>query len=469
MEEYFAKIGKIELFSGDTAALRNWKDKASYCVATSPIPSDPSVENLASKEYAQVVTSRSKNFRNEQSKKGHINANTGSSTSGAIDVSADAKIVRQDKDKEENRYIYTMLGPLTIDRYEEPIRLRHRDFPRLLNRTKGLLPQYPSGYTFEYEYYRQYDIMMDRRKKSGAKVPDQKYYLSVLAIFKNEGHIIEEWLEHHIGHGVEHFYLIDDNSDDNAHMILESYIDKGLVTMFQTSRQDLKFRQGAMYQRVFHDVYTNNETYWLAIIDLDEFLYSPGELDVTKVLRRHEDLSVVGVNWLIFGSSGHKEQPQSVTQNFYHRAPENLNNYPDLINRYKVLAWSDYTNGDWQKSIVNTNHKVDQVDVHVAVVDGTADNLSIKRYPDNPPLLLNHYIVQSYEFFKNVKGRRGDVNNWFSDHARDKHYFKMCDINNIKDTRLKDMNIDKNIALPPYKLTVMAADADKDWWFTDNL
>ena len=32
-----------------------------------------------------------------------------------------------------------------------------------------------------------------------------------------------------------------------------------------------------------------------------------------------------------------------------------------------------------------------------------------------------------------MKGRRGDVNNWFSDHARNEAFFEMCDINDIKD------------------------------------
>ena len=41
------------------------------------------------------------------------------------------------------------------------------------------------------------------------------YKLSVGTIFKNEEHIIKEWIEHYLYHGVEHFYLIDDNSDDN--------------------------------------------------------------------------------------------------------------------------------------------------------------------------------------------------------------------------------------------------------------
>ena len=35
----------------------------------------------------------------------------------------------------------------------------------------------------------------------------KKYFLSVLSVFKNESHILEEWLNHYINEGVEHFYL----------------------------------------------------------------------------------------------------------------------------------------------------------------------------------------------------------------------------------------------------------------------
>ena len=43
----------------------------------------------------------------------------------------------------------------------------------------------------------------------------KKYFLSVLSIFKNESHILEEWLNHYINEGVDHFYLLNNNSDDN--------------------------------------------------------------------------------------------------------------------------------------------------------------------------------------------------------------------------------------------------------------
>lgn len=52
------------------------------------------------------------------------------------------------------------------------------------------------------------------------------FYFTIGAIFKNESHILKEWIEHYFYHGVEHIYLINDNSTDNFLNILEPYIKK---------------------------------------------------------------------------------------------------------------------------------------------------------------------------------------------------------------------------------------------------
>jgi len=300
--------------------------------------------------------------------------------------------------------------------------------------------KYPLGHRCTYPYYRSYAIVCDITKVR-KEIPKPLYYLSILAVFKNEGQIMREWLDHHLAHGVEHFYLIDDFSTDQSATVLQPYIAKGLVEIFPPGEPNLKFRQGAMYNKVFRKLYAQNETTWLAIIDLDEFLYSPQEVDVRHVLKKHEDLSVVGVNWLIFGSSGLTKQPRNVVQTFVFRGEANPTEYTELLDHYKVYRWwANTTFNDWQKSIVNTMYRVDSVDVHHPRVEGISDNLSIKRYPKNPPLILNHYIVQSKDWFMKVKATRGDVNNWEADSARNLAYFKMCDLNEERDTRLKQQN-----------------------------
>lgn len=41
------------------------------------------------------------------------------------------------------------------------------------------------------------------------------YNLSICAIFKNESHILDEWIQHYLKRNINHFYLINYNSTDD--------------------------------------------------------------------------------------------------------------------------------------------------------------------------------------------------------------------------------------------------------------
>ena len=303
--------------------------------------------------------------------------------------------------------------------------------------------RYPKSRHFSYGYYRVLDRALNISAVGHYKPEPYKYYLSIIAMFKNEAGVMKEWIEHHIGHGVEHLYLVDDFSSDNASSILAPYIKSGKVSMHSAPSIHIPFRQAALYKKLFTEIYSKNESKWVAIIDLDEFIYSPMEVDIRKVLRQHEELAVVGLNWVWFGSNGYVKQPTSVIQSFKKRADFDVSRYPELVNHYRVLSNKD----DWQKNIINTAARIDNVDVHQIVAEGVSASLSYSAFPDNPKLLLNHYSTQSREFFLLNKGTRGDVNNWIETTARNMQWFNVCDINDVEDTRLKDQNYKNGIAL----------------------
>lgn len=56
------------------------------------------------------------------------------------------------------------------------------------------------------------------------------YNFCVCSVFKNEAHILEEWLLHYIYHGIEHFYLVNDNSLDQYKDIIDKYSNH--ITLF---------------------------------------------------------------------------------------------------------------------------------------------------------------------------------------------------------------------------------------------
>lgn len=66
-----------------------------------------------------------------------------------------------------------------------------------------------------------------------------KYMVSFCLIFKNEAPFLKEWLDFHLTVGVDHFYLYNNNSDDNFREILEPYIGLGIVTLIEWPEQKL--------------------------------------------------------------------------------------------------------------------------------------------------------------------------------------------------------------------------------------
>ena len=55
---------------------------------------------------------------------------------------------------------------------------------------------------------------------------------------------------------------------------------------------------------------------------------------------------------------------------------------------------------------------------------------------ENSALHLNHYAIQSLEWFMRVKATRGDASNITSDGIRTKKYFDRYDLNDIEDLEL---------------------------------
>ena len=93
------------------------------------------------------------------------------------------------------------------------------------------------------------------------------YDLAVVAIMKNEGPYIKEWLNYHLLAGVNHFFIYDNESEDNLKEILQPYIDAGLVTYI--------FYPGEMIQTPAYNDAVNDFRFfcrYMAFIDADEFI-----------------------------------------------------------------------------------------------------------------------------------------------------------------------------------------------------
>jgi hypothetical protein len=105
---------------------------------------------------------------------------------------------------------------------------------------------------------------------------------------KNDSKHIHTWIKHHIWQGVEHFYLIEDNSNDNTKENLQEYIDIGIVTYY--------FRPGPKvnnYRWVFEKIKKTTE--WVAICDVNEYFYGV-EMSLCRKLDEFKDTNLILCN-----------------------------------------------------------------------------------------------------------------------------------------------------------------------------
>ncbi len=268
------------------------------------------------------------------------------------------------------------------------------------------------------------------------------YFLSVAAIFKNESTAIKEWINHYKNEGVEHFYLIDNGSTDDYKKEIEVPLSQGIISIVSDEK---RHAQAELYNTHFQKALEESE--WLLICDLDEFLYARrGFSTIPEYLKTlPTSIGQIHIPWKTFGSSGCIKQPESIVNGFTHRYlhnKENLDKNKELANSFRFT-----------KTIVRSK-SVTSLGIHNSVIRKSyreirANNKRITFFRLRNPVLfesalskmflhLNHYPIQSWEWFQNVKLTRGDVHSQPKDRVRDLAYFKRFDeaANEILDTEL---------------------------------
>lgn len=92
--------------------------------------------------------------------------------------------------------------------------------------------------------------------------------LAVVAILKNEGPYLKEWLDYHLLAGVDHFYIYDNDSTDNQAEVAKPYVEAGLVDYIPFPGQAMQF---AAYNDAVKKF--KFQSRYMAFIDGDEFIF----------------------------------------------------------------------------------------------------------------------------------------------------------------------------------------------------
>lgn len=262
------------------------------------------------------------------------------------------------------------------------------------------------------------------------KKADFKYQLSVVCIVKNEASYLGEWIRYHKSIGVNHFYIYDNDSDDDLLSVLTPF--GGLITYTPIHGQ---LRQLDAYNNALNRF--ANETKYLAVIDADEFLWCPnGSHKIMPVITKYLSEKSVGglvVNWVIFGSSHFKCRPEGlVTDSYVYRSKSNFEKnclVKTICNPRKVF---DFT----------LSHAANYLPGYYAVNEqfqktpwARTDTTNI----DN--IRLNHYYSKSKEEFLQKRARgSGEVLALRNISEFDEH-----DKNDVFDNSLRKYNLEHHL------------------------
>jgi len=241
-------------------------------------------------------------------------------------------------------------------------------------------------------------------------IKDTNPIFGILCTFKNEEMVIREWVEHYLWQGADYIILLNNGSTDNFKAQLTGFDDR--VVVIDAPEQHAQVKN---YNEIGLPEVKRRNISMLAIIDVDEFMFAKDGTNLKTALvdifSQNPEVSQLYVNWIMFGSSGHDTQPSSIRSSFT-KCSKDIH--------------------ELGKSILLTKN-LNKIDVHESDITGSKLNVS-------DTIQLNHYAIQSKEYFEKVKMTRGDA--YYSsvkyNTIRDWNYFNAYDHKDVDDFLLRD-------------------------------
>lgn len=227
--------------------------------------------------------------------------------------------------------------------------------------------------------------------------------MNIVAIIKNEGLYLKDWISYHKYQGFTDFYLYDNGSEDDTPYILKDI--KGVHYHYWPKSPG---QLSAYYDFIIRH---RNLNTWTAFIDIDEYIWAASGR-VWDYLQKAKGNAIL-LNWYIFGSSGHESYENiPVVERFLMRSA--LPN-PHVKSIIKPFAYA---------GPIKDPHYIPVLGL---TLDGALDIVKepgpFHNLEKEPLLRINHYVTKSKDecrkkcaLYRSDTGGKRDFEVYFTAH-----------------------------------------------------
>lgn len=128
---------------------------------------------------------------------------------------------------------------------------------------------------------------------------------TIIAIARNEGLFLVEWVAHHLALGFDHIVIATNDCEDGSDELLNAISSHFPVSYIDNSgaSKNLTVQQRGNRLCLEHSVVQESD--WVLHIDIDEFLNIRSETgEIKPFLKQHRDADAIALLWKIFGDNG---------------------------------------------------------------------------------------------------------------------------------------------------------------------
>lgn len=209
-----------------------------------------------------------------------------------------------------------------------------------------------------------------------------KYRAIISTQVKDEDCYLDEWIAYHLALGFEHIVIYDNESTKPLYNRWGKR-----VSIIPEDRQF----EGSVVDNCHNDTVRNFAADWIARIDVDEFIVLKQHHNINELLAPYKEYGGLGLNWRIFGTSGHVRQPAGlVRDNYIWRMPDRC-------------GWV-LNGGSFQlKTIIRREYCQQIHHPHFCISSRPLVNEDFVPYPDawtdssRTKAVIHHYVTKSLE------------------------------------------------------------------------